>query len=138
MIERIEYEGKLLALVLRAGYDLEGANYITSNDSSLQLGILKHKKGTRLAPHIHRNSSHIIKEVQEVLHIEHGEVDAGFYNDKGKKVGSTILKCGDTVLLISGGHGFDMLEDCKIVEVKQGPYPGREADKESLPIEQEG
>jgi hypothetical protein len=27
-------------------------------------------------------------------------------------------------LLIAGGHGFEVLEDLNMVEVKQGPYVG--------------
>ena len=28
------------------------------------------------------------------------------------------------VLLAYGGHGFEMLQDSEIIEVKQGPYAG--------------
>jgi hypothetical protein len=42
------------------------------------------------------------------------------------------MNMGDTILLIAGGHGFDILEDSKIIEVKQGPYEGAEQDKKRL------
>jgi hypothetical protein len=58
-------------------------------------------------------------------------VKVAFYDD-GEKIKTTILNMGDTILLISGGHGFDMLEDSKIIEVKQGPYGGMEQDKKLL------
>jgi len=32
------------------------------------------------------------------------------------------------ILLASGGHGFEVLEDLEMIEVKQGPYAG-DADK---------
>jgi hypothetical protein len=35
-------------------------------------------------------------------------------------------------MLLSGGHGFNVLEDSKIIEVKQGPYRGVEEDKERI------
>ncbi|MCZ2140280.1 MAG: hypothetical protein LC096_02690, partial [Bacteroidia bacterium] len=41
---------------------------------------------------------------------------------------STILHTGDVILLSDGGHGFKMLEESEIIEVKQGPYCG-EQDK---------
>jgi hypothetical protein len=28
------------------------------------------------------------------------------------------------VLLIEGGHGFEVMEDVEMIEVKQGPYGG--------------
>ena len=37
---------------------------------------------------------------------------------------SRILRAGDVILLIKGGHGFEVLEELNMVEVKQGPYVG--------------
>jgi len=31
---------------------------------------------------------------------------------------------GDVILLATGGHGFQMLEETEMIEVKQGPYVG--------------
>ena len=135
MIEEIEFEGKLFALISRCGCEQNGVNFVTSQDNPLQLGILKHQQGVRLEPHIHRNTPRIINEVQEVLHIEYGELETEFYDEAGNKLGSVILNTGDTILLISGGHGFNILKDCKIVEVKQGPYSGVREDKERLNTE---
>jgi hypothetical protein len=53
---------------------------------------------------------------------------ADFYDDERNYLESRILHQGDVLLLASGGHGFEMLEPCEIIEVKQGPYAG-EADK---------
>ena len=39
-----------------------------------------------------------------------------------------MLNLGDVVLFSSGGHGFTMIEESEIIEVKQGPYSG-EQDK---------
>jgi hypothetical protein len=36
------------------------------------------------------------------------------------------LYTGDVILLAAGGHGFEMLEDSQIIEIKQGPYVGEE------------
>lgn len=134
MIERIEWKGKVFALILRSDYEPEGVNFITSEDSPLQLGIHKHRQGSKIKPHIHKGSPKTINEVQEVLHIEYGKVEAEFYESTGKKIGSSILNCGDTILLMSGGHGFNILEDSRMIEVKPGPYYGVEKDKEYLKI----
>ena len=131
MIEKVEWQGKTLALILRARFDKEGVNFVTAEDNPIQLGILKHHQGVKIKPHIHRASTKVIDSVQEVLHIEYGKVEVDFYDD-GEKIKTTILNMGDTILLISGGHGFDMLEDSKIIEVKQGPYGGMEQDKKLL------
>ena len=33
-----------------------------------------------------------------------------------------ILSKGDIIILFQGGHGFKILEETKIIEIKQGPY----------------
>jgi hypothetical protein len=45
-----------------------------------------------------------------------------FYNEEQTYLESVMLTAGDTILLAAGGHGFEMLEDTEIIEVKQGPY----------------
>lgn len=137
MTEKVEWEGEVLALIMRADYEIEGASFITPRDNPLQVGVLKHQRGSKIKPHIHKYFPKTISEVQEVLHIEYGKVKAEFYESSGKKVRSAILNCGDTILLLSGGHGFSMLENSKMIEVKQGPYHGVEEDKEHLNITQE-
>ena len=132
MIEKIEWQGKLLALIVRHRFDNEGVNFVTEENSPLQVGVLKHPQGFRIKPHIHRASKKIITTVQEVLHVEYGRVGVNFYGVNGEQIESAVMNMGDTILLIAGGHGFDILEDSKIIEVKQGPYEGVERDKKLL------
>lgn len=136
MVEIIENDGTSFALVLRRNIKTEGVKFFSSDDMSLQLGILKHKQGANVKPHIHRPTKKIINNVQEVLHVEYGVVECNFYNDEGKKVKSTILNEGDTILLINGGHGFNILENSKIFEIKQGPYTGVEDDKTHIEVQE--
>lgn len=138
MLERVEYEDKTYALILRYGYERDGVDFITPPENPLQLGVLKRKKGTYIKPHIHSNLSRTIDVVQEVLHIEYGKIKVEFFTSTGEKLGEATLNTGDTILFISGGHGFSILENSKILEVKQGPYYGIDKDKERFNIEKEG
>ncbi len=133
MVERIEWEGSVLALVMRGKDTVEGVNFVTPLESPLQLGVLQHRAGARIKPHIHRDHVRTIEKLQEVLHIDSGKVEVEFFDNKGNKVAGTILETGDTILLISGGHGFNILENAKIIEVKQGPYFGTSEDKVRFP-----
>ncbi len=135
MIEKIEWEDKVFALILRQNYEPEGVDFVTPQDNPLQLGILKHQRGTKIKPHTHKSFPKTINQVQEVLHIEYGKVQVEFYESAGKKIESTILNYGDTILLLSGGHGFNILEDSKIIEVKQGPYVSVGEDKLFLEVD---
>jgi len=130
MVEKIEWKGEVLAVILRKGYHKEGVNFITSQDNPLQLGVLKHRKGIRIKAHSHKDSPRVIRKIQEVLYIQYGKVEVEFYDDEENRVAGRILSSGDTILLKSGGHGFNVLEDSKMIEIKQGPYYGAEKDKE--------
>ncbi len=129
MIEKIEWQGKTLALVMRSSFAPDGVNFVTEADNPLQLGVLRHAGGTRIKPHVHLESPRMIKSVQEVLYVVSGRVVVNLYSPGQKEVREVTLETGDTILLISGGHGFTVLEDAKIIEVKQGPYSGVTQDK---------
>ena len=132
MIERIEHNNILFAIVIRGDFGEEGVNFVTPKENPLQLGVIQHEKGTIIKPHIHKNVKKTIEQVQEVLYIVYGKIRAEFFNDEGTSLGDVILNQGDTILLIEGGHGFNMLENTKIIEVKQGPYYNVEQDKQRL------
>ncbi|MBI4286105.1 MAG: hypothetical protein HY670_09475 [Chloroflexi bacterium] len=132
MIDTVTWQDKVLALILRSNHGTEGVDFITPADSPLQLGVLKHRAGARIRPHVHKDIPRTINRLEEVLHIDQGKVEAEFYGDDGRKVASAALNAGDTILLISGGHGFHILEDSRIIEVKQGPFFGTAEDKVRL------
>jgi hypothetical protein len=61
-----------------------------------------------------------------VLFIKSGKVRVDFYDDDKNYLESRILEKGDVILLAAGGHGFEMIENAEMIEVKQGPYCGDE------------
>ena len=58
-----------------------------------------------------------------------GKLKVDLFNDEGKTLKSIIMTPGSTILLAREGHRIEILEDSKIIEVKQGPYAGYD-DKE--------
>lgn len=135
MIEKIEWKGILLALIMRRGLIPEVTTFYTPKDNSIQMGIITHPRGYEEKPHIHKRLRKVIYDVQETLEIASGKVEISFYSDKGQKVDTTILNEGDTILLIAGGHAVKALEDFKGIKVKQGPYVSLEEDKAFLETE---
>lgn len=128
MVEYIKYEESIFALILRNDYQSEGIKFFTPDDFSQQLGYMHRPKGYEIQPHVHNPVLREVSFTKEVLIIKKGKVRVDFYNDEQAYLESRILNQGDIVLLAFGGHGFKMLEDSVIVEVKQGPYAG-DADK---------
>ncbi len=134
MVEYIKHDNEVLAIILRKDFSKEGANFFTGPDDSFQFGVLQYEKGKRILAHKHIRVKREIDLVCEVLFIQKGKVEVTFYDDNENKIDSRILNAGDTILLKKFGHGFELLEESKIVEIKQGPYLGKEGDKEYLKL----
>jgi hypothetical protein len=121
---------KIIAIVFKKSIKADGVKFLTPEDYSLQLGLLVHPKGKIIKDHIHNpNIKYSIDMAQEFLYIEKGKVKVKFFDDNWDLVGKEILTAGDFLLHVSGGHGFEVLEECRMIEVKQGPYPGKEKAK---------
>ena len=58
----------------------------------------------------------------EVILILKGLLRVDFYTSKKKYLFSKILKKNDIIMLVHGGHGFKVLKNVEMLEVKQGPY----------------
>lgn len=123
-VERLIFENKLLALVVRANYRAEGIDFFTDQDSSQQLGYMNRETGYVVQPHFHKPLRKEVHMTQEVLLLRSGSCRLDLYGDENKVKISTVLKQGDVVLLAAGGHGLVMLEQTEIIEIKQGPYSG--------------
>jgi cupin fold WbuC family metalloprotein len=126
LIERIEYQGALLALIMRRDFHKEGISFITENDGLLQMGYMSHPAGHHIRPHVHKPYPRETSGTQEVLHIKSGKVKVNFYNDAQEYLESRELHEGDWILLLTAGHGFEMLEPTIMIEVKNGPYAGND------------
>jgi mannose-6-phosphate isomerase-like protein (cupin superfamily) len=127
-IEEIREGGQLLALIIRNSFDKPGISFFTPNDLSQQLAYMHHPAGKTIDPHVHNPVSREVRYTQETLFIKRGRLRVDFYNDAQQYLHSRVLEAGDVILLVTGGHGFRVLEDLQMIEVKQGPYVG-DADK---------
>lgn len=123
-LNEITHNGNTLAIVLRAEYKKDGIEFFTPDHFSQQLGYMKHKQGHKIIPHLHNKVSRTVDYTFEVLFIKSGKVKVDFYDDNKIYLHSDILCKGDVILLAYGGHGFEILEDSEMIEVKQGPYAG--------------
>lgn len=128
MIENIVHNDKVLAMIIRHSFQKDGIHFITPDNFSQQLAYMKRPKDYVIPPHTHNAVPREVQFTQEVLIIKSGKIRVDFYDDDQHYLQSTILTAGDVVLLAFGGHGFEMLEESEIIEVKQGPYAG-EMDK---------
>jgi hypothetical protein len=78
--------------------------------------------GEIIVAHVHEPVVRNIVGTQEVLFIQEGKVRLDLFTQARKYVVSVTLNVGDLVLLSEGGHGIEVLEEARIIEVKQGPF----------------
>jgi hypothetical protein len=77
-----------------------------------------------IKPHVHNPVPRAVQYTQEALFLRRGRLRVDFYNADRCYTESRVLGPGDVILLIAGGHGFEVIEEVDMVEVKQGPYAG--------------
>ena len=127
-IEQIYQKEKLLAIIIFSDFKEPGIHFFTPDEFSQQLAFMKHPAGKKISPHVHNSLAREVHFTKEVLFIRKGKLRVDFFDDDKTYLKSRVLQTGDVILLSEGGHGFEMLEETEMVEVKQGPYAG-DADK---------
>jgi len=121
-IEHIDVDGRVAAIIVRNDFMADGIQFVTPPDFSQQLGFMRRPVGYQIQPHIHKRVERETTLTQEVLYVRRGRVRVDFYGDDEQFRESREIRAGDVILLSAGGHGFEMLEDSELIEVKQGPY----------------
>lgn len=123
-LRMINKKDKLLAIIIKSDYKCEGVDFLTPNEYSQQLAYMHHPSGKVIDAHVHNLVHRNLVLTQEVLFIKKGRLRVDFYDEYKDYLESCILEAGDAILLASGGHGFKVLEEVEMIEVKQGPYSG--------------
>lgn len=124
MIETISNADKVLAIIVSGRFNENGLHFFTPDEFSQQLAFMKHPKGKIIEPHLHNEVKREVLYTNEVLVIRKGKLRVDFYSEDRSYISSRILVEGDVILLVNGGHGFEVLEELEMFEVKQGPYAG--------------
>lgn len=125
----ITESGKLLAIYIPSNFERgPGISFLTGDSSEFQLGLMRREQGYVIPEHTHQPIRRETNHTSEFLWIREGRVKVSLRHEG--KTRELIMESGDAILFFGGTHGFEMLEDSEILEVKQGPYLGREIDKE--------
>jgi len=128
MVTEIRTNNKLLGIIIKANYSEPGIKFFTPNEFSQQLAFMSHPAGKIIQPHVHNPVRREVHYTKEVLFIRKGKLRVDFYTDDQEYIESHLLEAGDVILLSEGGHGFEVMEEIEMIEVKQGPFAG-EMDK---------
>ncbi|MCW4011342.1 MAG: hypothetical protein NWF05_12125 [Candidatus Bathyarchaeota archaeon] len=131
--ETINDHETVLAVLIRGADWENGLTFVSSQDDYLQVGTWRYGKGTKLLPHIHKTVPRRVLRTQEVVFVKKGRVKADIYTEKHELLRTLELGKNDALILLCGGHGFEVLDDdTQVLEVKNGPYVGADSDRERL------
>ncbi len=136
-MEKFIHQGVIFAIIVRENFHKDGISFITSGTELLEVGYMSHQAGHVITPHKHLPYLRETRGTQEVIFVKSGKVRVSFFSDDDIFVGSRDLSNGDWIILLAGGHGFEMLEKSVLYEVKNGPYAG-ENDKIRFQATQSG
>ena len=123
MIKKIIHKKKLLAIIINSTkFKGEGVHFASPHSFTKQLGIINYKKNHLIKPHTHNKYLRRIYRTSEVLFLTKGVLRVDFYSDNTKYLFSKIIRKNDIIILNEGSHGFKIIKDCSMIEIKQGPF----------------
>jgi len=126
MIQKVTYKKKILAIIVKTRkITKKGVNFISPQDFTHQVGFINQPNNHLIKPHTHMNFARKINKTSEVLFIKNGILRVDFYTTQKKYLFSKILKKDDLIILNEGSHGFKIIKECNLIEIKQGPYFNR-------------
>lgn len=125
-LQEVTHNGQLLAMIIPHGFTKPGVNFFTPDSFGQQLAYMSHPPGHAIAPHTHNPVHREVTHTQEVLILRKGRLRVDFYDNTQSYLKSTVIEAGDVILLAAGGHGFEVLEEVEMIEVKQGPFTGKD------------
>ena len=123
-VEHISAAGQPLAYIIRAAVAPHQTTFLTPPVFKQQVGFVVYPAGGVIARHVHVPLERRLVGTSEVIVVRSGRCELDVYDDNHVLVATRELRAGDVMLMVGGGHGFRILEDTVLLEVKQGPYTG--------------
>jgi hypothetical protein len=123
-IESIVSNGCVLAYIVRREMEPDKTTFFTPEDASFQTGFIVYPANSEIGRHIHKPVYRELNRTSEVLVVRKGRCEVDIFTQDKQLVAMRELRMGDVLVLLEGGHGFRILEDTILFEVKQGPYTG--------------
>jgi mannose-6-phosphate isomerase-like protein (cupin superfamily) len=129
-MKKLIRDNKTYAVLLSAEDFQPGAKFVSEPEWRLQVGLLTLPPGHAIAAHSHLPKDACpLESTQEFLLVVRGKMEVDFFDEMGRSFHTETMREGDALLHIRGGHAFRFFEETRLIEVKSGPYRGRENDK---------
>ena len=119
-MEKFYYKNVLIGM--RLSVMPKGSVPHTNGKQSLELLTLKYPRGSYLKAHVHLPRKRISKHLQECFIVLKGRARVDLYGSDKKFFKHIYLKAGQLFIALAGGHGFQIMEDAEMIELKNGPF----------------
>jgi len=123
-VEQLDSAGSPICFIYRVAALPQQTTFPTGPELTLQAGFVVHERGHEIPRHIHTQTDRQLTRTAEVLMVVRGRCEVDVFDEDRAFVATRELQQGDVLVMVRGGHGFRMLEDTVLFEVKQGPYFG--------------
>ena len=119
-MEKIFYNNTLIAIRIKNFKN----GIIPLTDPTQPLQIIAHKRnvGSHTKAHTHKPMERTTQSLQECLVVLKGKIKVDFYTPAQKLFKYIYVSAGQTIIFMNGGHAVHILEDTKLIEIKNGPF----------------
>ena len=128
-MEIFDKKNNLIAIIHFATDFKEGKNFYTKEDADFQFGSFSLKAGENIDYHIHNFQERNINKTSQGIVVISGKMNIELFDESKELLFEQDLNTGDAILIFQGGHGIKMIDDCKFLEFKQGPYDEKKDKK---------
>ena len=124
IMEKININGQEVAVFIPKISTDKRIDFFTSASDQLQIAAFSMNSGETIQPHMHLEQKRELLETHEIIFIQEGILIVNLYSDSERDeiFKSIEMHQGDLIYLKGGIHGFTIGEDCKFIEIKQGPF----------------
>lgn len=113
---------KLFALLLDVSHAQEGTFAATDPSWSLQMLLMKRKRGHIVQKHMHKKLRKSSSQPMEAIVVVRGAIQASIFDRKANLVAKKNVSSGQCLLIIDGAHEIRMKQDALVYAFKDGPY----------------
>lgn len=132
-MRQVIHNNKTYALLLSPEDFQPGAKFVSEPEWRLQVGLLTLPRDHAIAAHTHLpKEARPLEPTQEFLLVVSGKMEVSFFDEAGEHFHTETVGPSEALFHIRGGHGFRFFEETRLIEIKSGPYQGRENDKVML------
>lgn len=126
-----DQHGKLCHMCFSLNSAPPGRTDLVSANEGIQIACLNLEANKKFKPHKHLWRPRTFEITQEAWIVVRGTVNVTYFDEHGESLGNAVLEGGDISITLRGGHGYEVLDDAEIYEMKLGPFSAVN-DKEYL------